>query len=64
MCPISLVSVPKQNITNDLAMIDSAFEIMIRTPMIVLCLMNLFGTLIVSIHEGSTIEVVWVNFAG
>ena len=44
MGPIILVSVPNQNIANDLAMID-VFETMIRLPMIVLWLMNLPGAI-------------------
>ena len=42
MGPANLVSVPSQNIANDLAMIDR-FETMIRSPMIELWFMNLFG---------------------
>ena len=41
MAPTSLVNVPSQNIAHDLAMID-LFETMIRSPMIVWLLMNLF----------------------
>ena len=45
MCPTSPVNVPNQNIANDLAMSD-LFENTIRSPMIVLWLMNLFGAIV------------------
>ena len=41
--PQVFVRVPSQNIGNDLAMIDY-LETMIRSPMILLLLMNLFGS--------------------
>ena len=42
MGPISLGNIPAHNIANDLAMID-LLETMIRSPMIVLGLVNLSG---------------------
>ena len=44
MGPTSVVSVSNQNVAHDLAMPD-LFETMIRSSMIVLWLMNLFGAI-------------------